>query len=197
MNTILTNIGEQLASNGFITGVMPKISKVWFGDGGGNIITPTKNTTQLVNKITEGVGTTILRLGKPNRLYIYTQIPNNIGDFTVREIGLLTDDDTLIAYGGGFEQYKPPISVSSDRFDYYITIPLSSTQDITINFTNDNEYAPQESVDVVQNGLEARRLEIVDINNRMPNKVEYSDIVDNVVTSNSNKPLSAKQGIIS
>lgn len=196
MNTILTNIGEQLASNGFITGVMPKISKVWFGDGGGSIITPTKDTTQLVNKITEGVGTTILRLGEPNRLYIYTQIPNNIGDFTLREIGLLTDDGTLIAYGGGFEQYKPPVSESNDRFDYYITIPLSSTQDITISFSNDNEYAPQESVDVVQNGLEARRLEIVDINNRMPNKVEYSDIVDNVVTSDNNKPLSAKQGKI-
>lgn len=107
MNTILTNIGEQLASNGFITGVMPKITKVWFGDGGGSIITPNKDTTQLVNMITEGVGTTILRLGEPNRLYIYTQIPNNVGDFTVREIGLLTDDDILIAYGGGFEQYKP------------------------------------------------------------------------------------------
>ena len=37
MNMILTNLGEELASNGFLTGVFPKITKVMFGDGNGVI----------------------------------------------------------------------------------------------------------------------------------------------------------------
>ncbi len=71
MNMILTNLGEELASNGFLTGVFPKITKVMFGDGNGVMVTPDKAMIDLVNPIQLGIGTSIARLGNPNRLYIY------------------------------------------------------------------------------------------------------------------------------
>lgn len=42
MRIILTDLGEQLASEGFLTGVFPKITKVKFGDvnNGGVSVTP-------------------------------------------------------------------------------------------------------------------------------------------------------------
>ena len=40
MKIILTDIGEQLASEGFLTGIFPKITKVWFGDGNGSEVIP-------------------------------------------------------------------------------------------------------------------------------------------------------------
>lgn len=51
MRIILTDVGEQLASEGFLTGNFPKITKVWFGDGNGATVVPDKNMTSLVNKI--------------------------------------------------------------------------------------------------------------------------------------------------
>ena len=141
MNMILTNKGEELASNGFLTGVFPKVTKVVFGDGNGVSVTPNKSMTALVRSIQEGVGTTIVKLANPNRLYIYTQIPTSIGGITLREVGLFTEDNILIAVGGNFTKVKPPITESTEKFDLYITIPISSSQEITVEFSNDNLYA--------------------------------------------------------
>ena len=85
MNMILTNRGEELASNGFLTGIFPKITKVMFGDGNGVMVTPNKAMTALVHPIQEGVGTTIVKMGNPNRLSIYTQIPQSVGGITIRD----------------------------------------------------------------------------------------------------------------
>lgn len=160
MRIILTDLGEQLASEGFLTGVFPKITKVKFGDGNGNTVVPDKAMTTLVNFIQDGLGTTIARFNNPNRLYIYTMIPVTIGGFTVREIGLFTEADELIAIGGEFEKVKPPIGESTENFDFYITLPISSTQEITVEFSNDNIYASQAALDVLANLEEVNRLAI-------------------------------------
>lgn len=160
MRIILTDLGEQLASEGFLTGVFPKITKVKFGDGNGNTVVPDKAMTTLVNFVQDGLGTTIARFNNPNRLYIYTMIPVTIGGFTVREIGLFTEADELIAIGGEFEKVKPPVGESTENFDFYITLPISSTQEITVDFSNDNIYASQAALDVLANNAEALRLEM-------------------------------------
>lgn len=160
MDMILTNIGEELASNGFLTGVFPKVTRVSFGDGNGNMVIPDKTMTSLVHQIQNGVGTVLARLANPNRLYIYTQIPATIGGITIREVGLFTEDNTLIAIGGNFEKIKPPVNESTEKFDFYITVPISSAQDITVEFSNDNLYASQEAIDVIAMQEEANRLNI-------------------------------------
>lgn len=167
MNLILTNQGEELASNGFLTGNFPKITKVVFGDGNGALVVPSKTMTALVHPIQEGVGTALARLANPNRLYIYTQIPSSVGGITVREVGLFTADNILIAVGGNFEKYKPPISESVEKFDFYITVPLSSAQDITVEFSNDNIYADQNAVDVITLQEETNRLNILDVTTKV------------------------------
>lgn len=194
MNLILTNKGEELASNGFLTGVFPKITKVVFGDGNGINVIPSKTMTTLIHPIQEGVGTALARISNPNGLYIYTQIPASVGGFTVREIGLFTADDILIAVGGNFEKVKPPVSDSIEKLDFYITVPLSSAQEITVEFSNDNIYADQSAVDIIHNSIELRRLEVLTLQGQMPTKVSISNIIDNVTSSNIDKPLSAKQG---
>ena len=183
MRIILTDVGEQLASEGFLTGVFPKITKVWFGDGNGSEVIPNTSMTSLTNMIYEGVGTVIARFNTPNRLYIYTQIPASVGDITVREIGLLTEDNTLIAIGGELEKYKPPISESVEKMDFYITLPISSTQEITVEFSNTNLYASQEALDVVANAEEANRLSIITKLTKTDNAVSASKLKMDVAGS--------------
>ncbi len=178
----------------FLTGVFPKITKVVFGDAGGVITPPNKQAIQLINPIQEGLGTTVARLANPNRLYIYTQIPISVGDITLREVGLFNENNQLIAIGGGFEKYKPPIEEALEKYAIYITLPLSSTQDVTVQFSNDNLYATQDTTDMLQDSIEERRLEIIEINNKLPTKINYTDIVNDLVTAEASKPLSAAQG---
>lgn len=117
-----------------------------------------------------------------------------MGNITVREIGLLTDDDVLIAIGGEFTNYKPPVSEAIEKMDFYINLPISSTQEITVAFSNDNIYATQDSLDIVANLEEINRLDLVEVKNTLPNKINYSDIVNNLTDISTNKPLSAMQG---
>lgn len=195
MDMILTNIGEELASNGFLTGVFPKVTRVSFGDGNGNMVIPDKTMTSLVHQIQNGVGTVLARLANPNRLYIYTQIPANIGGITIREVGLFTEDNTLIAIGGNFEKIKPPVNESTEKFDFYITVPISSAQDITVEFSNDNLYASQEAIDVIATQEEVNRVDIKDIKlNLLPLKLNTTDVVNTLTSTLTNKPLSAAQG---
>lgn len=209
MDMILTNIGEELASNGFLTGVFPKVTRVSFGDGNGNMVIPDKTMTSLVHQIQNGIGTVLARLANPNRLYIYTQIPATIGGITIREVGLFTEDNTLIAIGGNFEKIKPPVNESTEKFDFYITVPISSTQDITVEFSNDNLYASQEAIDVIATQEEVNRLAIDVIANAeednraalqdikvnlLPLKLNIKDVVNTLTSTLTDKPLSAAQG---
>ena len=186
MELMLTNRGEELTGNGFLTGVFPKITKVKFGDGNGSMVIPDKAMTALVNPIQDGIGTTVSRLGNPNRLYIYTQIPTTVGGITLREVGLYSEDNELIAIGGGFEKVKPPVSESVERFEIYMTLLLTTTQEITVGFSNDNLYAPQGALDVIANAEEANRLELVVVNNILPNKVD-STTLDAVIDDLENQ----------
>ena len=196
MELMLTNRGEELAGNGFLTGVFPKITKVKFGDGNGSMVIPSKDMTNLVNPIQDGIGTTVSRLGNPNRLYIYTQIPTTVGGITLREVGLFSEYNELIAIGGNFEKVKPLASESVERFEVYMTLLLTTTQDITVGFSNDNLYAPQGAIDVLQAGVENNRQDLIEVNNTLPTKINYLDIIDNLTDLSTNKPLSANQGKI-
>ena len=53
MKLLLTDIGASLASEGFITGVFPKITKVKIGDGGGSSVEHKIEVTSLINIVYE------------------------------------------------------------------------------------------------------------------------------------------------
>ena len=81
MKLILTDIGASLASEGFITGVFPKITKVKIGDGGGSSIEHKIEDTNLINVVYEAP--IISGSRDQTTLNIIVNIPVNIGGFTV------------------------------------------------------------------------------------------------------------------
>ncbi len=57
------------------------------------------------------------------------------------------------------------MSESTEKFDLYITLPLSDVQEITVGFSNDNIYADQNAIDVIALQEEANRLSIINLDN--------------------------------
>lgn len=141
MKLLLTNVGADLASEGFITGIFPKITKVKIGDGGGNPIEHKIEDTQLVNVVYEAP--IISGSRERTTLNIVANIPVNIGGFTVREIGCFNDDDQMIAVSHIAEWKKPSMGEDPTDTTIHLRISFSSTQSVDVDFSYDDIYARQ------------------------------------------------------
>ena len=141
MKLILTDIGASLASEGFITGVFPKITKVKIGDGGGSSVEHKIEDTNLINIVYEAP--IISGSRDQTTLNIIVNIPVNIGGFTVREIGCFNDDDQMIAVSHIVEWYKPRMGEDPTDTTIHLKINFSSTQSVDVAFSYDVVYVKQ------------------------------------------------------
>ena len=144
MNLILTDIGAELASEGFISGVFPKVSKLRLGDGGGVAVEHDHTTTSLVNVVFETDSVAGLR--RENNVTIVAVVPVQVGGFTVRELGLYTADDELIAVSRVANWIKPSMGDDPTEVMIEMKITFSSTQAIDVLFSYDSIYAAQSAL---------------------------------------------------
>ncbi len=159
MRIILTDLGKQLLADGVFTNEIPKITNVKFGDGGGVELVPVSTMTSLVNMTHVGLGNNTIKLSNPDRYYIHSYIPYNIGDITIRELGLYDDNDNLLAIGGEFERYKPSTDVSIEKMDFYITVPELLTDDLTLTFVNNSMFISSDLLDGINSDVEEQYIE--------------------------------------
>ncbi len=171
---VTTNIGDAEIARAIATNTKLNITHIAFGDGNGAVPTPSKTRTTLVREVHRQAVTKYERHPTVvNWIIIETIIPSNIGGFWVREMGVIADGK-MISHGSHapFEKVADPSGVSEYR--------LKFTQDIrdgnVVSITLDQSliYATQAWVE--------------------ENYIKRSEIVDNLTTDISNKPLSAKQG---
>lgn len=185
MKIVLTELGEQLLGTGYLSGSIPSIITVKFGDGGGGILTPVKTMTSLVNMISVGLGNNAIKLSNPDRAYIHSYIPNTIGDITIRELGLYDADDQLIAIGGEFERYKPSVDIANENMDFYISISVDGISDLSIQFTNTSMFVDSGVMNELKLDLEEQFIEIAKVN-----EIISDTITPLVVKPNINNPRS-------
>ncbi|MEB8638660.1 phage tail protein [Cronobacter muytjensii] len=92
---ILTAAGEKLEVDAIAAGTSVKIKQFCIGDGNGNPVTPDKTKTALVHEVWRS---TIQKYDVSDNEAIFTlYIPPTVTGVTIREIGLLTDDDVLFS----------------------------------------------------------------------------------------------------
>lgn len=171
---VTTNIGDAEIARAIATNTKLNITHIAFGDGNGAVPTPSKTRTTLVREVHRQAVTKYERHPTvANWIIIETIIPSNVGGFWVREMGVIADGK-MISHGSHapFEKVADPSGVSEYR--------LKFTQDIrdgnVVSITLDQSliYATQAWVE--------------------ENYIKRLEIVDNLTTDISNKPLSAKQG---
>ena len=173
---VTTNLGDAEIANAIATNTKLDITHVAFGDGNGSVPTPTKTRTSLVREVHRQAVTKYERHPtNANWIVIETIIPSDVGGFTIREMGIIANGK-LISHGSHapFEKVADPSGVSEYRLRFTQNVTDGSVVEIMLD--ESLIYASQAWVE--------------------ENFIKRSEIVDNLTTNDSKKPVSAKQAKI-
>ncbi|KAF1072696.1 MAG: hypothetical protein GAK45_00131 [Pseudomonas citronellolis] len=113
---LLTTIGAAKLANAAALGTTLKITQLAVGDGGGNVPTPDASRTALVNEVRRApLNTLSIDAANSSQIIAEQVIPEDVGGWWIREMGLFDDVGALIAYANCAPSYKPQLAEGSGR----------------------------------------------------------------------------------
>jgi hypothetical protein len=114
--TTLTAVGEAKDANAKALGIPLKFTEIAVGDGNGALPVPDKNRTALVRQVRRApLNTLKADPANPGQLIAEQIIPEDVGGWWIRELGLYDDAGDLVAIGNCPETYKPQLAQGSGR----------------------------------------------------------------------------------
>ncbi|EAS1730446.1 phage tail protein [Salmonella enterica] len=106
--TLLTDRGMAKIASALADKKQLHLQKMAVGDGGGQYYEPTASQTNLRHEVWRGeMNTLTVAPNNPNWLIAELVLPEEIGGWYVREVGVFDDEGELIAIGKFPESYKP------------------------------------------------------------------------------------------
>ncbi|EAB4122931.1 phage tail protein [Salmonella enterica] len=106
--TLLTDRGMAKIASALADKKQIHLQKMAVGDGGGQYYEPTASQTNLRHEVWRGeMNTLTVAPNNPNWLIAELVLPEEIGGWYVREVGVFDDEGELIAIGKFPESYKP------------------------------------------------------------------------------------------
>ncbi|WP_421229582.1 phage tail protein [Aeromonas enteropelogenes] len=113
---IPTDAGQAKIANAIALGIPLKITHMAVGDGNGQPVTPNSAQTSLVREKRRALLNTLCQDPlNPAQLVAEQIIPENVGGWWIREVGLYDETSTLIAIANSPDTYKPQLSEGSGR----------------------------------------------------------------------------------
>lgn len=142
---ILTKVGIAKLVNAQMTQSKVEYSFVAFGDGNGNYYEPTNEVTTLKKEVYRAPISIVEHVkdegGNPtNRVRIESVIPASVGNFTIREIGLIDSDGDLVGIGKYPATYKPSTEQGAAK-DLIVRIIVETTNSDSITLKVDPSIA--------------------------------------------------------
>lgn len=146
---LLTNQGAAKLSNMAALGEKLEITSLAVGDGGGVSPTPHQAQTKLVNEVRRAQLNSLSVDEKNDSQIIAEQIiPESVGGWWIREIGLYDADDVLIAVANCPETYKATTAEGSGRTQVIrMMLTVSSTDVVTLKVDPSIVLATRQYVD--------------------------------------------------
>jgi len=113
---IPTDAGQAKIANALALGVPLKITHMAVGDGNGLPVTPNAAQTELIReKRRAPINTLFQDPTNQSQLVAEQIIPEDVGDWWIREAGIFSEDGTLIAVANTPDTYKPLLSSGAGR----------------------------------------------------------------------------------
>ncbi len=113
---LLTKIGEAKDANAKALGTAMKITDMAVGDGNGVLPVPDPGRDRLVRQVRRAPLNSLSRDPVNQNQVIAEQVlPENVGGWWIRELGLYDQDGDLVAIGNCPESYKPQLAEGSGR----------------------------------------------------------------------------------
>ncbi len=146
---LLTNQGAAKLSNMAALGEKLEITSLAVGDGGGISPTPNQAQTKLVNEVRRAQLNSLSVDEKNDSQIIAEQIiPESVGGWWIREIGLFDADGILIAVANCPETYKATTEEGSGRTQVIrMMLTVSSTDAVTLKVDPSIVLATRQYVD--------------------------------------------------
>lgn len=142
--SILTNRGKELETAAAANGTSIIIKDFVAGDGGGRAVIPDPVKTKLVNEVYRAAISSLnVSPEQASQFIALLVIPADVGGFTVREVGLLTDAGELYAVANCASIEKP---VSGISINLQFRLAVSETSNIELKVaTGDGLFLRQDA----------------------------------------------------
>lgn len=146
---LLTNIGAAKLANATALGEQVEITQMAVGDGNGVLPTPNPAQTALVHEQRRApLNTLTIDPVNTNQIIAEQVIPEDVGGWWIREIGLYDSDGDMIAVANCAETYKPLLQEGSGRVQVIrVILIVSSTQAVTLKIDPSVVLATRQYVD--------------------------------------------------
>lgn len=133
-SAILTNAGEAKMANALALGIPLKIAQMAVGDGNGLPVTPDPAMTAIPGEQRRApINTLFADPLNPAQLVAEQIIPENVGGWWIRCIGLYDDEGTLIAIANAPDTYKPLLTSGAGRTQVIrIVLTVSDTSAVEL-----------------------------------------------------------------
>lgn len=151
---LLTNIGAARLANATATDTPLNITQMAVGDANGTMPTPDPAQTSLIHECRRAdLNSLTVDQNNPNQLVAEQVIPDNVGGWWIRELGLYDDNGNLIAVGNCPPSYKPLLEEGAGREQVIrMILIVSSDSAVTLKIDPAVVLATREYVD---NSIEA------------------------------------------
>ena len=159
---ILTDYGTRAIAHALSQGQPLQLTQFAVGDGNGQAVTPTASATALVHQ-THIAPVSAVSLDPRNNKQVIVEltIPENVGGFYIREMGVFDSQNKLIAYANCPESFKPTESSGSGKVQVLrMILKLESSSAVTLSIDNSvifvtrQQMAPKTITATTQNGFD-------------------------------------------
>ena len=133
--TILTATGRNKLAAATATGTPLTLTQMAVGDGdNGAYYSPTEAQTALKHEVWRGaINHLAVDANNPNWIVAELVIPDNVGGFYIREVGLFDSTGAMIAVGKFPESYKPTLAAGSNKQLYVrMILEVANTSAVTL-----------------------------------------------------------------
>ncbi len=147
--TLLTRIGAAKLANATATNTPLSMTLMGVGDANGTVPTPDPGQTSLIHERRRAnLNTLKTDPNNPNQIIAEQVIPDNVGGWYIRELGLYDAEGDLIAVGSCPPSYKPLIEEGASREQVIrMVIVVTSDDAVTLKIDPAVVLATREYVD--------------------------------------------------
>ncbi|TGY50821.1 hypothetical protein D3M74_06385 [Rodentibacter pneumotropicus] len=159
---ILTDYGTTAFANALSSKQPLQLTTFAVGDGNGQVVTPTANRTALAReKHRAPVSAVSLDPRNNKQVVVELTIPENVGGFYIREMGVFDNQNKLVAYANCPESFKPTESSGSGKVQVLrMILKVSSSDAVTLSidhsviFVTRQQLNPKTITAETQNGFD-------------------------------------------
>lgn len=146
---VLTNVGAAKLANATALGAQVEITQMAVGDGNGALPTPNPAQTALVHELRRApLNSLSIDPNNTNQIIAEQVIPEDVGGWWIREIGLFDKDGDMIAVANCAETYKPQLQEGGGRVQVVrMILIVSSTAAVTLKIDPSVVLATRQYVD--------------------------------------------------